>query len=1004
MKFLSRKKFFTTFLLIAFISFSDAMYAFAFSIPKPISGESQSIPIVGSCVKIKGLTNQTNQCFINGREVFIAPDGSFYEEILIPLGETEIKVEVRNKEGLSKTITKMIRAKANYFSMAGIADGTLNWADSNDRFKLMHVSKSVRDRFNAAGKISYYMFGKLHGKYMFKSAVDTDKATQEKLFTYIDPDLYYPIYGDNSTVVYDVNSQGKIYALVEWDKSGATWGNYQTLIGEENENKLIRYNRTLYGGKVHVETPKRTIYGDPVTKATAYFAEANQRAGHSELLATGGSLYYFRHRNIVEGSEQVRLEVRDKNSGIPIYSTPQEQIRDYEIKYDEGRIMFHKPLLSIAPSDTVISDSVLGGNPVYVVANYEYKNQEAFPISLDDLDNRTAGFRVSQHFRDHIRGALTYLQEEQDGKYYKLLGGDSTVKLGNFTRLDAEIAHSTADSISSYISYGGGYDYEGLTGENLQDGTALRIEANSSLGEYMGKDNDFLNFSGYWQRVDRNYSAVDSMFEAGSEKYGLNFSHRVTKNDEVRVIFEQQDIEKGATNDLVEDQIQAKRSQIFTGQWSHDWDKFHFITEYQMRNEREPLGPLIDNGKGRVKGHLVGERIQYDISDRTSVHLAQQVGLTDINDSLSTVGFSRKVSDKTTVSAQAGVGPMGHSVLASIQKNMDAHNSSYSNYLLSNSAVDGRTSTTSFGSNTKISETATLRRERQVVSSETRGVFKSNVIGYENQITPELKFDFDYQKREEKQDPFTITSPEATNAASGFVSYLVPDKIKAYSKAEHRFNSDEVWQLVLDSQGEFKATKDFFVFAEHEYSTAKDNASQIDKKQVGIAFRPVNFDWFNALAKYIRFADDRPENVTSADGGFVKMQSQSDTFAGEYALDLPVRFQFVQKIAFQDEEIMAANTTNTIQTPENLKALLMIYRLNYHLTNRIDFAAEYRRLRRKGSDIRDKEHGALVEITFQIIKHVAIGCGFNFTNITEDITDHDSKNAKGFFIRMQGKY
>ncbi|MBI1978303.1 MAG: hypothetical protein HYS55_06080 [Candidatus Omnitrophica bacterium] len=994
-------------LIVVFLSFLLIFpnSSYSFSLPKPFPGENQSISIVGSTVRIKGLTSQRNKASINGQEVLIQPDGSFNEEVIIPLGEVEIVVRVVNPEGEANQYIKKITAKENHFFMTGIADGTLNFYDSASTFHQKRDSKRRENGFTSDGKVSYYAVGKLQGKYLFKSALDTDKTTQDKLFTYIDRDKYYPIYGDNSTVVYDVNSQGPFYALFEWDKSGAVFGNYQTQIGEE-DSKLLNYNRTLYGAKIHMETPKKTVYGDPLTKITGFAAEANQHAGHSELLATGGSLYYLRHRNILEGSEQVRIEVRDKVSGMTISSEDQAHLVDYEMKYDEGRILFKKPILSITPSDTIISTSILEGNPVYIVVNYEYKNQEAFPMTLEDLDNKTGGLRLSQQFGHYLRGGFTHVHEERDGKHYRLSGADSTVKLGNFTKLNAEIARSTADNASSYISYNGGYDYTTVSTVNLEDGLAMRVEANSSLGEYIGKEKGFLDFSGYWQKISRNFSPTDTLFEAGSRKFGLDFSHQLTPDDQLRILFERSEVEPQTQTDnpAVENQLQAQRVELLTGQWIHHWEKFDFTSEYQFRNEAEAKGPITDGGKGRVKGHILGERVTYHWSEKTSLHLGQQLGITDINDSFTTTGFSRKVSDKLSVHGQVGAGPLGNSVLAGIERNTGPKSSDYWNYTLANSAIDGKTSITSFGSNSQISETAKLRRERQFVTSDTRGVYRADLMGYEHQITPELAFDATYQRRDEKQDPLTIDSSEARDATAARLSYILPDKLKFYSKAEHRLNSNDLWQVLVDNEAEFKLTQDIFLFGEHEFSKAKKSLSRIEKFQVALAFRPVHFDWFNALVKFIRFNDHRPENLGSADGGFLEVESDSNVIAAEYALDLPLRFQVVQKLAFKDEESIAINPTATIRSPDDLQAFLWIHRLNYHLTNRIDIAGEYRTLRQEGLLVQQNESGVLFELTFQIVKHIAIGAGLNFTSFSEDLTAQDDRNNKGFFLRLQGKY
>jgi len=153
--------------------------------------------------------------------------------------------------------------------------------------------------------------------------------------------------------------------------------------------------------------------------------------------------------------------------------------------------------------------------------------------------------------------------------------------------------------------------------------------------------------------------------------------------------------------------------------------------------------------------------------------------------------------------------------------------------------------------------------------------------------------------------------------------------------------------------------------------------------------------------------DDRPRDITSADGGFLKQKSTYDEFAGEFAFDLSgyfKNFQFVEKGAYRNEDLIAVDVNNIIETPENLEAYLIIHRLNYHLTDRFDLAAEFRTLRLDGSDVNSLEYGPLVEFTFQIHKNIALGAGYNFTSFKDDLTVLNKRKAEGVFVRLQGKY
>lgn len=73
------------------------------------------------------------------------------------------------------------------------------------------------------------------------------KADAQDLFRRIDPDAYYPVYGNDSTSFRDVDTQGRMYVRLDWDKNQVLWGNFNT---DYNETQLAQFNRGLYGASM----------------------------------------------------------------------------------------------------------------------------------------------------------------------------------------------------------------------------------------------------------------------------------------------------------------------------------------------------------------------------------------------------------------------------------------------------------------------------------------------------------------------------------------------------------------------------------------------------------------------------------------------------------------------------------------------------------------------------------------------------------------------------------
>ncbi|MBI4711055.1 MAG: hypothetical protein HY767_01120, partial [Candidatus Omnitrophica bacterium] len=323
-------------------------------------------------------------------------------------------------------------------------------------------SDVYRDGFREDGRLSFFLKGKLKGKFLVKAKYDTgDKRSA--LFTNLNPNDYYPIYGDNSTRDYQARDTAqKLFVLVEMDRSYLQWGSFKT---EFTDTELATYNRTLSGLKVNFDTVSSTAYGDPKRGFKVFSADSTHRADHNELYATGGSLFYTRNRNIIEGSEKIRVEIRDKIQNMTVASYDLKEGTDYEIVYGEGRILLSRPLSSVAAADTMTSTDILDGSPVYLIVDYEYDPSSADP----SITNQ--GIRAYTWMGDHVRIGATGVTENRIGADYDMVGVDAMMKFGRNTKITAEYAETINQQMETSISYDGGISFANLSplhGENTK--------------------------------------------------------------------------------------------------------------------------------------------------------------------------------------------------------------------------------------------------------------------------------------------------------------------------------------------------------------------------------------------------------------------------------------------------------------------------------------------------------------------------------------------------------
>ena len=122
-----------------------------------------------------------------------------------------------------------------------------------------------------------------------------NRQDPRSVFRRLDPDEYYLVYGDDSNIYDDTDSQGKFYVRVEWDRSRAIWGNFNTAF---SGTELAAFNRSLYGAQLQYRSTDNTGQGDTKTELSVFASEAQTAFRHNEFLGTGGSLYFLRDRDI----------------------------------------------------------------------------------------------------------------------------------------------------------------------------------------------------------------------------------------------------------------------------------------------------------------------------------------------------------------------------------------------------------------------------------------------------------------------------------------------------------------------------------------------------------------------------------------------------------------------------------------------------------------------------------------------------------------------------------
>ncbi|MEO1028569.1 MAG: hypothetical protein AAFX02_05870 [Pseudomonadota bacterium] len=275
------------------------------------------------------------------------------------------------------------------------------------------------------GRLAFFAKGVVKGDWLLTIAADTDRMRgnrDDQLFTDIDPNAFYTLYGDRSYQDGEADSQYPVYVKLEKNTFFALFGDYNTGF---NESQLSRYNRRLSG--------LQTVYEGKNLSFSAFAAETNQQFARIELAADGTSgPFQIPGAPLVRNSEIITIETRDRFRPDQILrETSLARFTDYDIDFVTGELIFRTPV--------DVTDELL--NPNVIVVTYETIN--------DGERNITAGARAEARvFDERLELGATFVHEEGSTTVANaeshLIGVDARFEIDEHTQLNAEFATTSS--------------------------------------------------------------------------------------------------------------------------------------------------------------------------------------------------------------------------------------------------------------------------------------------------------------------------------------------------------------------------------------------------------------------------------------------------------------------------------------------------------------------------------------------------------------------------------
>jgi len=942
-------------------------------------------------------------------------NGRFALRQILPPGPHEVAVAVGQADGSVARYSRSLSIADDSWFYVAMADLTLGNNSTTGPIELVTNDLDQYDESSFAyGRTAFYVKGRIKGKYLLTASADTREQPIEHLFSNfsekdpryllrrIDPDRYYPVYGDDSTVVDDAPTQGKFYIRLDRGDSHVMWGNFRTQWGG---SELLQYARSLYGANALYRSEKTTGFGERSVEVNAFGAEPGTAQSREDFRGTGGSLYYLRHRDITQGSERVWIEERDRDSGLVLQRRELLPAQDYDMNYIQGRVMLQRPLPSTADANTLVQTSALNGNPLFLVVNYEYVP------GLTALDDLAYGVHAHDWLNDHVGvGFAGYRQENGDDR--QLLGGvDVTLRYKPGTYVRAEVAKSSGNGPDELSSLNGGFDFDNQGG-NGRNADAQRIDALVDFSEVWQDQRGQAAF--YWQNRDRGYSAPGMITQNEAiEQVGGRMTVPVADRLHVDVKGDRWDATSqdrtavegdlsydlathwaasvGVRNDDRNTRV-ANASQIL----SEDGNRLDGVLRLDYlpyRKGYSPYDPLLEAHKGEWNAYGFAQATLSRSGNRRD---NDRGGL----------GMGWQVNDRFHFLSEVsgGDGGVGGKVGGDYQ--IDDRSNAYLTYTLETEREDvnyrGRQGVMTTGSRYRLTDEMAVFGETRA----TGGAGPQSLIhAYGLDYAPNDRWSYGV-----KAEVGTVSDPFSgdldRHAVGANVAYFFEDT-KYASALEYRDESgnllgDRQTWLMRNTFGR-QVNPSWRMLGKLNFSLSDSDGGEFfdadfAEAVTGMAWRPVTNDKLNALFKYTWFYElPSPGQLAPGSDRIADFAQASHIVSVDTIYDLVPWLSIGAKYGLRIGRLKDARLDGRWF---DSRAQLYILRADLHLVKEWDAVIEGRSLSATEAD--DRRIGALVGVYRHLGERVKVGVGYNFTDYSDDLTDVSYEN-RGWFFNIIGE-
>ncbi|AXQ99142.1 OmpA family protein [Pseudoalteromonas piscicida] len=963
--------------------------------------KTQNIKLAGGTLTLYGeKVPLDHHVYFLGRPISLTRERKFVHQQIVHTGFHRAEVAVLDNEGNGQLIHRDLEIQETDWFYVAMADLTVGQNKHNGSLDLVGDTHNQDGNLFSEARLAAYVTGKWRDEYKVTAKIDTQEQPLNRLlsglhekdprslFRRLEESQHPAEYGDDSQVVDDAPSNGKVYLKVAKDKSHIMWGNFHTQI---NDTDLARVERGLYGLSGQFNSQASTDFGAQQSVASVFVAQAETLPAYESHRATGGSLYYLEHQDIVQGSEQLSIEIRDKITGLVLVRRTLSPGQDYDIDALQGRVLLSRPVSSFEQDDLLIRTATMDANPVFIVAQYEYTP------GFEELDNLTYGGRFSRWFNDQIRLGTTYSKQQLDSHDDTLVGIDATYRFSESAYITTEIVQTEGLAELSN-SFTGGLDFSTTaSSKQLTTAKAKRVEAVFALRD-IGLEQEG-NVETYWQHNDAGFAATGQVTQNEIRTSGVKLAWQL---DESAVLTLKAD-EKEAKGQVKEVAAEVNASYQYSDSW---------LVETGLRiNDKEQSLELSEHNLDDGVRADVAIQLSYQTTPDWQLYGFVQGTLESDPQRRSNnrvgVGGDLAVTENISLSGEISEGNLGEAGKFGISYDYQENSQLYMSYRSDPDGQDllssGEQQNWITGAKHRFNDSTSVYAE-QVWQQQRDQTGLTHAYGIDHQLSERWQTGLSFETGRLESPDDTIER-DVTGISLAYHGHVIRWTGSLEYRQDDASNSDtSAWLTRQNITAKFSQDWRSQLRLDWAKSDGSKEAeegaldSQFTEAQFGIAYRPVEHSPWSGLASFTFLEDLAPAAQLSRTGSADTPQQRSRVWALD--VDYRVNHQWTvgTKLAQRNGALRLRSEGSTWF---DSTASLQVLRADYHLPHQWDVTAQWRRL--SVDTAQDERQGALFAVHKHVGEHMKVGVGYNFTHFSDDLTDL-SYDSKGWFLNIVGKF